>query len=999
MPVNTLIQLRRGTKSAWDSAPVSPGRGILYQGELGYELDTGKIKIGDGTTYWGSGLCYASVPLNSSNFISGSGININLDSSCSSGVWSIDESWLANFIATSSGSLNVEGVQDIIGNSGVVGGFGIDKDYNDGTGLTTVSVTGMALRVAESTGIGVSVSTESNNNVYTVSVTGIDHTLITDWDAALSGNIDTQLLAGSGIDFAYDSGNNTLTISTSVLDETHTHLWDNITDAKVKASLTELGYLSGVVPGSGSADRVLVLDSSKDIDGIRNLTATDTITATTFSGALVGDLTSSNVDINGGSIDGTVIGANSPAVISGTSIYASTGFVGDLTGNASSATNASNVTVASTNSAGPYYINFVDGTSGSQAVEVDSNLTYNASTNTLSAGNVSVTGTVSANHVGSATLTTTGNVTVGGDLTVAGTTTTVNSTVVEIGDNIIRVNTSGLPTGGLEVRNSGTTDYKQFVWDNVDSRWELGSENLQANRFVSTVADGTSPLVVTSTTAVTNLNADYLDGQHGSYYLDWGNFSNLPDPVVTVGLSGDVVGTGTYTWTNLSGDPTITLNTVIQPNSVALGTDTTGQYASTVSVAGTGLSATTPAASDGTAYTITSNATPANTTGSLVSRDTSTGGFSAGDVDLTRLDVDDLRIDGSTISAQINDTDISIFTSGNGNIILGNPKNDIFSGCTNSFLYDNGAAIDNNGISSGNQIISIGFNRTYNDGSSAYRNNVLIGNYNFDYGQSNLMISTVPALNRFSTMGSGTRYSTIIGSVSQNTIHSGDANIIVGGAINDIYYGNYSTVLSSRNSIISGDYSVILGGYGSDNGGYDFVQILGSGITATQSHTTFVENLISVGDVSGVFTGDGSSITDIDADNISSGTLNSSRLPTVTQTNTSTGPTASFVSSVTRDSYGRVTGVNTTTHDLATTTVKGIASFNTNDFSVSSGAVSIKTSGVSNTQLVNDSVTFGTTEVALGASSSRIDGLVAISGASAAVPTVLTFCTIDGGTP
>ena len=195
MPVNTLIQLRRGNKSVWDAAPLSPGRGILYQGELGYELDTGKIKIGDGTTHWGSGLCYASVPLNTDNFISGSGINIGIDSSCSSGVWSIDESWLANFIATSSGSLNVEGVQDIIGNSGILGGFGINKSYDDGTGFTTVSATGMALRVDQSTGIGVSVSTDNNNNVYTVSVTGIAHTLVNDWTEAVQDTIATN--AGS----------------------------------------------------------------------------------------------------------------------------------------------------------------------------------------------------------------------------------------------------------------------------------------------------------------------------------------------------------------------------------------------------------------------------------------------------------------------------------------------------------------------------------------------------------------------------------------------------------------------------------------------------------------------------------------------------------------------------------------------------------------------------------------------------------------------------------
>lgn len=36
----------------------------------------------------------------------------------------------------------------------------------------------------------------------------------------------------------------------------------------------------------------------------------------------------------------------------------------------------------------------------------------------------------------------------------------------------------------------------------------------------STIATGTAPLVVASTTAVSNLNADLLDGQHGTYFIN-----------------------------------------------------------------------------------------------------------------------------------------------------------------------------------------------------------------------------------------------------------------------------------------------------------------------------------------------------------------------------------------------------------------------------------------------------------------------------------------------
>ena len=51
----TRMQQRRGTAAQWTAA--NP---ILASGEIGYETDTNKFKIGDGVTVWGSLVYYAS---------------------------------------------------------------------------------------------------------------------------------------------------------------------------------------------------------------------------------------------------------------------------------------------------------------------------------------------------------------------------------------------------------------------------------------------------------------------------------------------------------------------------------------------------------------------------------------------------------------------------------------------------------------------------------------------------------------------------------------------------------------------------------------------------------------------------------------------------------------------------------------------------------------------------------------------------------------------------
>jgi len=93
----------------------------------------------------------------------------------------------------------------------------------------------------------------------------------------------------------------------------------------------------------------------------------------------------------------------------------------------------------------------------------------------------------------------------------------------------------------------------------------------------------------------------------------------------TIGMTGDVV------WTSAAFDGTgnVTGTATIQANSVALGTDTTGNYVAAGATSGTGISGSV--SSEGGTFTVTSNATSANTASTIVARDGS-GNFTAGTI-------------------------------------------------------------------------------------------------------------------------------------------------------------------------------------------------------------------------------------------------------------------------------------------------------------------------------------------------------------------------------
>jgi len=66
--------------------------------------------------------------------------------------------------------------------------------------------------------------------------------------------------------------------------------------------------------------------------------------------------------------------------------------------------------------------------------------------------------------------------------------------------------------------------------DAIDLQEVTSTGSITSVQIVSTVATGTSPFQIASTTVTNNLNADLLDGQHGSFYSSTGHVHDVISP-------------------------------------------------------------------------------------------------------------------------------------------------------------------------------------------------------------------------------------------------------------------------------------------------------------------------------------------------------------------------------------------------------------------------------------------------------------------------------------
>jgi hypothetical protein len=169
------------------------------------------------------------------------------------------------------------------------------------------------------------------------------------------------------------------------------------------------------------------------------------------------------------------------------------------------------------------------------------------------------------------------DVTVSGNLTVSGSTTTVDTATLSVEDPLIILASGNNAADVVDIGfyglydTSGSQDlYAGLFRDATDGKFKLFKDSQSAP--TTTVDTGASGYSV----------ADLVANVEGNLTGTADSANTLSTPR-TISLSGDVVGSVSF-----DGSANVSISTTIQADSVALGTDTTGDYVESL-VAGTGV--------------------------------------------------------------------------------------------------------------------------------------------------------------------------------------------------------------------------------------------------------------------------------------------------------------------------------------------------------------------------------------------------------------------------
>ena len=651
-------------------------------------------------------------------------------------------------------------------------------------------------------------------------------------DAFFDGTVDTDVLTVSG----------------------NATIGGNITiagDATINGNLTFGDTSSDTVTFGADITSSLIPDGPS-----RNLGSSDKqwgnlwIDGTASMDALVAD----TADINAGTIDAVEIGGTTPGNITGTTITADS-FVGPVNGSVSGNTSGTHTGPVLGNVTGNVTGNVGGNLTGGVTGDVTGNLTGDVTGN--------VTGALTGNADTATTLATARNFSLIGDVT----TTAVSFD----GSDNVTISVS-VDDDSHNHTTANIDNLQEYVQDTIGAM--VGSNTETGLQVSYDDTDGTLDFALTADPVITLTGA--VTGTGTMSNLGNVSIATTPTSDPTITLAGDLSGNATLT--NLGN---ATLTATIKANSVALGTDTSGNYVSTVT-GGTGVSV-----SGGTGQT----STPTINIGQAVGI--------ANNVTFNDLHLDgDASIDGNlNVTGTLTTTNTESLEVTSQFIIVNN-------GQTGTPTLDGGIEVER-GTSTNRKFF-------WDESASKWSTN-----------NQGLMLSTITGTGNFSTSGRVTASTGFTGNVT------GTVSSISNFTTNNLAEGSsklYYTTSRARGAVSA-----------ADNGGY--------GSFGYSSST-------------GVFS--------------------------------YTGPSSSNIRGVLSAGegldYNSSTGVFAA--ELASTSNKGVASFNTADFSVASGSVSLKDESI---QDIVGAMVSGNTETNISVSYSDTSGKLNFS-----VPSYSPTLTLSG---
>ena len=166
--------------------------------------------------------------------------------------------------------------------------------------------------------------------------------------------------------------------------------------------------------------------------------------------------------------------------------------------------------------------------------------------NTINASGL-ITASAGANIQGTANLV---DVNISGNLTVSGTTTYVNTTNLNVGDNIVTLNadltnlTAPTENAGLEI-NRGSSANVNFLWNETSDSWTLGNTDITGYANAS----------VSVNSALLTVGTSFIANTQGAYHTGTVNAASHTTSGITANTSGvypssNTVGTALGTTTN-----------------------------------------------------------------------------------------------------------------------------------------------------------------------------------------------------------------------------------------------------------------------------------------------------------------------------------------------------------------------------------------------------------------------------------------------------------------